>query len=135
MKMPPVVCLICLTILSGCGGGDKPKVVPVSGVVKHNGNPLADANVAFYPEKGPVGTAKTDAKGAFQLQTNGQPGGIPGKNKVTVSVVAAIPPSDGRAFEPVESKIPRRYASDSSSDLTADVGKDGNKDVQLNLTD
>ncbi|MDB5345150.1 MAG: hypothetical protein JWP89_3527 [Schlesneria sp.] len=138
MKIAPALCLISLTILSGCGGrSDKIKVAPASGIVKYKGEPLADANITFYPEKGPVGTAKSDAKGAFQIQTNGQPGAVPGKSKVTVSVASStIPPSDGRAHEFVaESKIPKKYASDAETDLTVDVAPAGSKDLQLNLTE
>ena len=138
MKILPVLCLIALTVLPGCGGGgDKVKVVPVAGVITHKGAPLADANIVFYPEKGPVGMGKSDAKGAFQISTNGQPGGIPGKNKVTVTIAASsIPPSDGRAFDATpESKIPKKYSSDTETDLTADVPKDGSKDLKLNLAE
>lgn len=114
------------------------KVVPIEGVVKYKGNPLADANIAFYPAKGPVGSAKSDTKGGFQIRTNGQLGGVPGKYKVTVGVAqsSAIPPSDGRAHEHAnKSTVPIKYASEADSDLSVEVAPTGTRDLQLDLTD
>lgn len=128
-----------LVMLPGCGGGgDQLKTVPLAGVVKYQGNPVADADIVFYPAKGPAGSAKSDAKGAFQIKTNGQAGGTAGSNKVTVvaSQNSAIPPSDGRAVEFAnKSKLPEKYSSEATTDLVIDVPAGGNRDVQLELKD
>ncbi len=55
----------------GCGGKSVPPVVPVSGQVKLDGRPLANATVVFQPigragEPGSSGV--TDQEGKFKLQ-------------------------------------------------------------------
>lgn len=129
-------------IVMGCGGGvsDAPKVVPAAGVLKYKGQPLADANVAFYPEKGPAGVGKTDTKGAFQIKTNGQLGALVGKHKVTVNVGgpanAEPPPADGNEIVLLEkSTIPKKYSNQNDTDLVIDLPAAGNKELVLDLTD
>lgn len=139
MRLHLVVCVTCLAGLSGCSGGADPlKVVPIAGVVKYKDAPVADAELVFYPEKGPVGTGKTDSKGAFQIKTNGRAGGVPGKYRVTVvsKQEDAIPPSDGRALEFTnKSKLPKKYTSQADSDLVIEIAAAGNSDLKLDLTD
>jgi hypothetical protein len=139
MKTQYAFALTCAVLLTGCGGGaDHLKVVPIAGVVKYKGSPVADADIVFYPEKGPVGSAKSDAKGAFQIKTNGQSGGLAGKSKVTVSAPqnSAIPPSDGRAMEFAnKSTVPSKYSSESTTDLSVDIASGGNRELQLELKD
>lgn len=138
-----VIGVFAMSVVSlGCGGGasDAPKVVPAAGVINYNGAGVADATVVFYPEKGPVATGKTDAKGAFQVRTNGQLGATPGKNKVTVAVAAQAgdpPPADGNemALAEKQSAVPRKYNSQDSTDLTVEIPAEGNKNLVLDLTD
>ena len=114
------------------------KVVPVAGVVKYKDAPVADADLVFYPENGPVGIGKTDAKGAFRITTNGKAGGVPGKHRVTVASKqeAAAPPSDGRAFEfTSKSTLPKKYMSQADTNLVVEITGTGNKDLKLDLTD
>jgi len=138
MKLPSFV-VVCLVALVGCGGGGTAlKVVPVAGVVRYKDAPVADADLVFYPEKGPAAMAKTDSTGAFQLKTNGQLGGSVGKNKVTVlsKQADAIPPSDGRAMEFAnKSTFPKKYSSEADTDLIIDIPANGNKELKLDLTD
>jgi len=59
---------LLLAVSAGCGG---PKVVPVSGRVTLDGNPLAGARISFEPVKGTVdelSIATTDADGRYQLK-------------------------------------------------------------------
>ena len=128
-----------LVLIVGCGGGSTElKLAPAAGVVKYKGAPVADADLVFYPEKGPAGTAKTNSQGAFQLKTNGQSGGTAGKNRVTVTSkpADATPPSDGRAMEFAnKSTLPTKYSSEKDSGLVIDLPAAGNKDLKLDLTD
>jgi hypothetical protein len=73
----------------GCGGT---KLVPVSGRVNLDGQPLANANVVFEPDSqeknpGPGSSAKTDDKGEFSLQstTGNTKGAVVGKHKVSIT--------------------------------------------------
>ncbi len=139
MKTMIAVTLMCVVVLPGCGGStDKLKTVPLAGVVMYKGSPVADADIVFYPAKGPAGNAKSDAKGAFQIKTNGQAGGVVGQNKVTVAAAgtSTIPPSDGRATEFMnKSTVPAKYSSETTTDLVVDVPSAGNSTLQLELKD
>jgi hypothetical protein len=131
---------VCLASFSGCGGSTAggPKIVPVAGVVSYKNAPVANADLVFYPENGPAGIGKTDAAGKFQIKTNGQLGGVPGKNKVTVGSKqeSAIPPSDGRAIEfAKKSTLPKKYSSEAETDLVLEITATGNPDLKLDLTD
>ena len=53
-KITGFLLLISVYALVGCSGSDGPQVAPVEGTVTWQGKPLADAGVAFTPEKGPV---------------------------------------------------------------------------------
>ncbi len=141
--MKQFVCgiLVLLGTVVGCGGGtgDKPKVAPVAGVLKFKGVPVAEATVVFYPEKGPAAVGKTDAKGAFQVKTNGQLGAPVGKNKVTVATAqtnAEPPPADGKELALLQKPtIPTKYSDQQTTDLIVDVTAEGNKDLVLDLTE
>jgi hypothetical protein len=75
----------------GCGGGDRPKLVPVTGKVVRNGQPVLPGNVVFHPEPG---LSYNGDRPSCQLQTGGTftmltyphgEGVPPGKYKVTLS--------------------------------------------------
>lgn len=84
-----------LLLTVGCSKGPSVPTVPVSGTVKYNGEPLAQAEVAFI-SKVPTGQqhpahGKTDDQGQFKLSTyinpNDLPGAVPGEYVVTISKV------------------------------------------------
>jgi len=131
----------CVLMISGCGGGasDMPPLAKVSGIVNFKDAPLADATVTFYPEKGPVASARTDAKGAYQLRTNGQLGAVIGNHKVTVSSADAggdPPPMDGNEMAlAMKSTLPKKYASPETTDLKVEVPAGGNANLVLDLTE
>ena len=81
--------LILVTFVAGCGGGSTLKTYRVEGTVTHNGQPVADASLTFYPIGGQhAGFAKTDAQGKYKLSTNAgaaEAGTVPGEYTVTVS--------------------------------------------------
>ena len=95
------VCL-CLALLgSGCSAPPQ-AIVSASGVVTLNGQPLANAEVRFYPQDSAlsgdfIGSAVTDAQGRYAMVTNGQQGAVPGLNRVTVSEGPTPPGSRGRS--------------------------------------
>ncbi len=132
--------LIAMATL-GCGGAAKDalKIAPAAGVLKYKGAPVADVSVAFYPAKGPAGSATTNSKGEFQIKTNGQLGAVVGKHKVTASQAqqtGEIAPAGGAEVELLKkSTIPSKYADQNASDLSIDVSAEGNKTLVLDLTD
>src|SRR2546423_8011399 len=78
---------------AGCGGSEK--IVPVSGVVKLNGQPLANAHVSFQPTasgnnpKAGVGSyGVTDASGKYWLKTadTDSTGAVVGTHRVEINL-------------------------------------------------
>jgi len=142
--LAPVVSLL---VTVGCSKdkGDRPKVVPVSGRVLYNGQPLAGAHVTFTnPTAKRSGYAKTDADGKFTLTTfEPGDGAVPGKQQLSVSKVQIIshaePGVDRTAttvkFPGPERRwlIPERYGSVTTSGLTAEVTEDGKNEIVVEL--
>jgi hypothetical protein len=80
----------CAVLAAGCGGGTKlPPLVPVTGTVTVDGQPVAGAQVGLWPQwqgAPPMqcfGT--TDASGNFKVLTDGKEGAPVGQYKVTVT--------------------------------------------------
>ncbi len=129
------------SLMSGCGGGaaDAPKVAPAAGIVQFKGSPVTDITVTFYPDKGPAAVGRTDAKGAFQMKTNGQLGAVVGKNRVTIGsadAAATTPPMDGNEMQfASKSRYSSKYSDPKTTDLVIDLTKDGNSKLVLDLTE
>ncbi len=81
------LCLVGFFLLIvGCGEGNG--TIPVSGIVKMDGQPVVDASVSFIPqsEGGQQATGTTDASGKFVLSTvDPRDGAMPGKYKVVIA--------------------------------------------------
>jgi hypothetical protein len=78
-----------LAAVVGCSGG--PKLAPVSGVVKLNGEPYGKAVVSFQPigsadnaAPGRGASAYTDENGRFELMTDDRKGALVGKHLVRI---------------------------------------------------
>lgn len=97
---------LCMTVVSLAGCGAKFPLVPVSGTVRMDGEPLAGAFVVFSPVEPAAGspriaTGMTDARGRFSLRTNYEPrwtgnGAVPGTHRVTLAKTvsaADLPPA------------------------------------------
>jgi hypothetical protein len=139
------VCVCSLSLaLPGCGGGGSSvTLVESKGKVLLDGEPLANAQVSFIPESGPVATGTTKADGTFLLTTGGRLGVAPGNCRVTVFAVsqgsseaadklksltpedmakiAGTPEFDNLAEEASVSVVPEKYSKPGSSGLTAVV--------------
>lgn len=115
----------------GCGP-TRPPMIPVSGKVTLNDQPLAGAAVALIPAgDGKPAVATTQADGSFTLRAfDDQDGVLPGKYRATVALsrvtnVAVTP--DGLSGLPgpggpmIEWVTPERYSNPDSSGLTATV--------------
>ena len=104
------------------------KFVPVSGIVKLDGQPLAGGVVNFQPivvgsgvNAGPGSTARTGADGRYTLATiRGEPGAVVGKHRVKIysfNAETAKRAQNGNVAE--RERVPRRY--NYNSDVTFDV--------------
>lgn len=79
-----------IALVAGCGGDSR--FAPVSGVVTLDGEPVANATVAFLSKEGgrrAFGT--TGADGAYELSTlSPGDGAVPGEHLVTISAVDIV---------------------------------------------
>jgi len=131
--------LFCIAVV-GCGGAsDAPALVKVSGVANFQGKPLPDATLTFYPGTGPVGVARTNSNGEFQVRTNGTLGVVVDTHKVTVAVAAEAaeaPPMDGNEMAVAnKSVLPSKYADKETTDLQISIPEAGNEKLVLDLTE
>ena len=130
--------LLCLSLaVCGCGSGSG--TVPVSGVVKLDGQPLKNASVSFVPEgDGKQATGTTDEAGKFALSTvNPRDGAIPGKYKVVIEqssnfvetadglssdqAMAANAAALAKAKKPTGPQVPEAYTRLDKTPLTQEV--------------
>ena len=122
-------------LLLGCGS--KSDLVPVSGRVMMDNQPLAKANVQFSPmdqANKTVSSATTDEDGYFKLSAslpngNTAEGAVVGKYTVRISLFDHTSeegkPAHGQ-------QVPAKY--NSKSELTFDVPAGGTKEANFNLT-
>jgi hypothetical protein len=137
-------------VAAGCGGGGRPPVTEVEGIVLLNGTPLPSAQVEFLPELSKFGaemnsSAITDDKGRFKLTCsyNQLPGAVIGKHRVTVSEAPA--PQEFRGMDGASQEgyakyvtglrnrpIPPEYGTVGRTPLVIEVTPD-KKDYEVKL--
>jgi hypothetical protein len=124
-----------LLLIVGCGGN---RPVPVSGQVKLNGKPLANASVAFVPEKeikgaGAGSEGKTDADGNFTLHMAQKDanGAFPGKYKVVISLHEGAGEQSNANPKTPRELVPAEY--NAHSKLTFDVPDGGTSSANFVL--
>ena len=139
-----LVCLCC-SLLVGCGGGSDFDIVPVSGKVTLDGQPLADAVVTFMPQAtgsdrdaGPTSWARTDAQGMYELVTATEDetsGAVAGTHQVMITT-AEEPQGDDERDDVYGSSTPERVPSryNSATQLTIDVPAEGTDAANWELT-
>ena len=121
--------VVCVGLLLGCDRG--PRLVPVTGTVLIDGEPVENASVMFTPQEGGrPASGFTDASGNFSLSTY-QPGdgATAGTNLVSVTArdFTGVPPID-----PATGEVPRggpepkwishpRYSTPKTSGIKVEV--------------
>ncbi len=149
MRMRMLIGVAVLGAL-GCGSGPGEKIVPVSGTVSLNGQPLANATVSFQPITppkasvfvGPGSTGQTNEKGEFTLVVMaGKPGAVVGKHRVLITSLAQKPADDDddrrdkpRGGVPLMDKIPERYGLGQKDELSFEVPPTGTDKANFLLT-
>jgi hypothetical protein len=107
-----LVCLVAMFCVALVGCGPKANIVPVSGRVTLDGQPMANVAINFGPLTGGLDGAyasygKTDADGRYTLKLveGGRPGASVGKNRVTLNESGLGGESDGAASR-IQFKLP-----------------------------
>jgi len=114
----------------------------VSGTIKYNGKPLANAYVGFSPDEPGLRAASgtTDSNGYYRLTTfEGNDGAMVGKHHVMVRA-EEIPEGPPKAADDITYKrgkllTPQKYSNTDTSGLTADVVARKNNVINFDLTD
>ena len=130
-----VLCLVTFC-LSGCGGGPPAaKLVPVTGTVTIDDQPVENIMVQFVPKtmdetvNAPTSQALTGADGKFELFTTGnEKGAIAGLHLVTFNDIMVDRPAQGEEQQN-PSRVPLRYSTD-GIEVTVAEGKP----LELKLT-
>ena len=122
---------------TGCSRG--PEIVPVSGKVLYNGEPLKFGGVMFQPQAGQPARGVIQPDGTFVLTTDKTgDGATVGPNRVRVTCYEAQDPSAGASEgEAALGKllIPKKYSDIDTSGIEIDIPRGGKDDVVINLQD
>jgi 5-hydroxyisourate hydrolase-like protein (transthyretin family) len=141
MRISPwfsIVGTLLLAGIPGCGGGAEVDAVPVSGVVKINGEPADRVAVAFFPQAASVGAESTDASGVtdatgrfdLSIPITGQKGAMPGTYRVQF-LAGDYPKESPDGAPQVYEPIPPKYNLD--SEVTFEVPADGTDQANFDL--
>jgi hypothetical protein len=137
--IPPIVCLVFVLLISGCGPDRRPTVetTKVSGTVQVDGKPVDGAKVNFLGVEY-AGVATTDANGHYELDAQ------PGENKVYVVKLTGVPPgwdetmlpgaSDAPGAGGPKQLLPKKYSDQFETELRFTVPEDGSNAANFDLT-
>ncbi|MDX1968477.1 MAG: carboxypeptidase-like regulatory domain-containing protein [Planctomycetaceae bacterium] len=132
MRLSRWLGMLLMCAVPGCGSDQGFEVVPVTGVVTLDDQPLAEADVTAIPTHttpGLGGAARTNEQGQFQLfHARGERGLPPGDYKLTVSLRkrkdGSVPPVNDPT-PPIESDavetLPPMFSDPTASTLTATI--------------
>lgn len=144
-----ILCLVCLSVGFGCGGGSdkfkasRPKTVPAGGILTRKGTPVGGALITFVP-KTPDGTAAsalTSEDGSFEMQAfPPDSGAVPGqytavvvKNPVDDTAPAAADSHDAPPPKPKKGLLPEKYGKASTSTILIDLPEEGRTDMKIDI--
>ncbi|MDR1478355.1 MAG: carboxypeptidase-like regulatory domain-containing protein [Planctomycetaceae bacterium] len=140
-----------LILIAGCGQSGRLKgLVPASGTLTFNNQPVAQATIIFSPQSGNntarAASATTDANGNFTMMTlNPADGVFPGNYLVTVEKTETTGEyreeegSDSRSQKIIDTRqikdlLPVKYNNINTTDLSISVPEKGNKEIVLELS-
>jgi len=129
--------LFAAVLVTACVVGcSKSEMTPVTGVLTLNGQPVADAEVAFNPKTvGRLAIGRTDSTGHFKLST-GAPddGAVPGE--YTVTLFEYYPPDKPPKMSsgPLPSRFAVKYSDPSTSPLSAKVERGAKNEFTFEAT-
>lgn len=142
------LCLPVAMLAAGCSGTTSAGA-EATGTITLDGNPLPNAFISFIPKgSGSSSFANSDAHGNFAVQSSGSVTGLaPGEYVVVVEQGDAPDAENAEAPQGEDdeknvaggevsgnSAIPKKYRSESTSDLNVTVSEGEQKSIQLDLS-
>jgi hypothetical protein len=129
-----------LLFAAGCFGdydSKAPKLQPVTGVVKLDGNPMKNADLMFLPKTGDLEAGgRSDADGKYELYVRDKKGAVAGSYKVTISKRVRDDgsefPEDRSAMGIGKETLPPKFVDRTRTELTAEV-KEGSNEINFDL--
>jgi hypothetical protein len=139
----PMLALLFLPCLTGCGGSEGPERVAVSGEVRLDGRPLASGVIRFIPSgdnEGPAAVAIVK-DGAYELPKSEGP--VPGPQRVEIEATdylgfaiddeaAYAANVEQRGGRVPKNPVPEAY--NRRSTLTAEIKPDGSQKFDFTLS-
>lgn len=141
--------LLGVAAFIGCGQERLPGLVPASGIVTYQGDPIADAWVTFVPSQPGssqrAASSVTDGQGHFTMTTlDPQDGVVPGEyfvkiskkvdstdnSKADIDAGRAKPKNNTRHIQYV---IPQKYEQPEESGLVVQIESQGNQAIEFHL--
>lgn len=125
----------CLLLAVGCGRGDGPELVPVTGTVKLDGQPLPGATIHFIPQGkkgGRPAKAVTDDDGDFEMKYSAANKGVPpGRYEVRITTLS-VDENDNEIPE----KLPDRYhvKAANNPEMVKEVKADEKNEFEFDLS-
>jgi hypothetical protein len=156
MSLSPrlLLCAVAALLLTGCPGAGLPEgarpTYKTTVTVTYNGAPVEGATVAMVDAGTPPAPSYglTDAQGVAVMKTNYAEGAVVGSHQVWITkqeTVGGAPQADQDSPEydpyaadvPTQIKylLPQKYASRTTSGLTAEVTTSGPNEFKFDLTD
>jgi hypothetical protein len=118
-----------------------PDMVPASGTVTYQGQPVANANVTFHSDT-QGGFGLTDAQGRFQLQSiSPDDGALPGTYPVSIIKMEVTAPKFDEGHPqyvpppPPKYLVPKKYSDPRTSGLSATVERGKENEFKFELKD
>ncbi len=145
MNRSHFILALSLFASAGCGGAKSDLTfLPVAGVVRLDGVPLADADISAVPigaTKGMGGASRTDASGGFKMSHARGESGLPeGEYKITVSLRklpdGSVPPANDLTApmdSPAVETLAPQYSDFTKSTLKLAVAPSASESVELQL--
>ncbi|MDR2346288.1 MAG: carboxypeptidase-like regulatory domain-containing protein [Planctomycetaceae bacterium] len=131
-KIIPALLILVVSVLLISGCHKEVKVIPVTGTIIQNGQPLADVRIEFSKlDTGAISFAETDSAGHFTLtHTHGKSGAEPGKYRVSVFQKGKpIPLPTGTKLE----DIPEERRNETSPDIP--ITNSDNSPIEVEITE
>jgi hypothetical protein len=109
-------------VAGGCGDAGEP-VCRVSGQVSHQGTPLQNAVITFFPQSGRPFGGPLDDQGNFSVELP------PGDYDVSINAPTALPEGwqEGDPLPPERPRIPPHYSQRQRSGLNASIPPDSRR--------